>query len=62
MCTNVKPQPYQLTVLCGYVTYGICLIVHVPQVIFSPGLVCGFVSLFVILFVNKITQKLMDGF
>ena len=28
------------------------------EVMFLPGFVCGFVSLFV----NKITRKLMDGF
>ena len=34
------------------------LITSAKEVMFSPAFVCGFVSLFV----NKITQKLMDGF
>ena len=34
------------------------LITSAKEVIFLPGFVCGFVSLFV----NKITQKLMYGF
>ena len=34
------------------------LITSTKEVMFSPGFVCGFVSLFG----NKITQKLMDGF
>ena len=32
------------------------IITSAKEVMFSPGFVCGFVSLFV----NKITQKLMD--
>ena len=34
------------------------IITSAKEVMFSPGFVCGFVSLFV----NKITQKLMDRF
>ena len=34
------------------------LITSAKEVMFLPGFVCGFVSLFV----NKITQKLVDGF
>ena len=34
------------------------VITSTKEVMFLPGFVCGFVSLFV----NKITQKLMDGF
>ena len=34
------------------------IITSAKEVMFSPGFVCGFLSLFV----NKITQKLMDGF
>ena len=39
---------------------GLSLIIFTSarEVMFSPGFVCGFVSLFV----NKITQKLIDGF
>ena len=33
------------------------LIISAKEVMFSPGFVCAFVSLFV----NKIAQKLMDG-
>ena len=29
---------------------------------FSSGFICGFVSLGICVFVNKITQKLLDGF
>ena len=43
-------------------TYCACtavsFITSAKRVMFLPGFVCGFVSLFV----NKITQKLMDGF
>ena len=34
------------------------LIISAKEVMFLPGFVCVFVSLFV----NKITQKLVDGF
>ena len=34
------------------------VITSTREVMFSPGFVCGFVSLFV----NKIAQKLLDGF
>ena len=37
--------------MCAYFTSA-------KEVMFSPGFVCGFVSLFV----NKIPQKPMDGF
>ena len=39
--------------ICSY----LCL-TCAKEVMFLPGFVCGFVSLFV----NKITQKLMDGY
>ena len=41
-----------------YLLYFYVIITSAKEVIFSAGFVRGFVSLFV----NKITQKLMDGF
>ena len=38
--------------------FTVCFITSAKEVMFLPGFVCGFVSFFV----NKITQKLMDGF
>ena len=54
MGKNMNGQFLRLgvTVIHGYI------ITSVKEVMFLPGFVWGFVSLFV----NKITQKLMDGF
>ena len=60
-CSNLTALAVKVGCLC-YVKFTLLqsatsnVITSAKEVMFSPGFVCGFVSLFV----NKITQKLMD--
>ena len=51
-------QYWTLMKLLTYFKYTHSLINSTNEIMFSPEFVCVFVSFFV----NKITQKLMDGF
>jgi len=51
---NQQPRSTKLSILPGYLNY---IFISAKEVIFLRDFVC----LFVFLFVNKITQKVMDG-